>query len=76
MSEVRKNDEKKIMKYFKAAKRLYHKDGEVEVDIPERLEAMYAEESRLISESEGGAYVRAWVWVAKEGAESETYNFL
>lgn len=38
--------------YGKAAKRLYHEDGETEID-----------DYTVISDSNSGAYVLAWVWV-------------
>lgn len=41
--------------YRKAAKSQYHSEGQVEID-----------DDALVSESEEGAYVQAWVWVPKE----------
>jgi hypothetical protein len=43
-------------RYIKAARRMHHRDGEIEVD-----------DWPLISPSDdGGAYVQAWVWVSDD----------
>jgi len=43
-------------RYIKAARRIHHRDGEIEVD-----------DWPLISPSDdGGAYVQAWVWVSND----------
>jgi hypothetical protein len=52
------------MAYVEAARRKYEKEGEIEIDrVPEA--------EGLISRSEAGAYVKAWVWVYAEEAERE-----
>ena len=49
--------------YVKAAREIYHRDGEVEVD----------DRSVLSQSTDDGDYVMAWVWVSNEeaGIESE-----
>lgn len=44
-----------------AARRLYHKDGEIEVDDSAKVSA-----AALWRSEGGGAYVAAWVWVPNE----------
>jgi hypothetical protein len=39
--------------YIRAARKKWHRDGEIEIDTDAE-----------ISESSGGAYVAAWVWVS------------
>lgn len=46
--------------YMAAARRLYQRDGEIEVDAFAKVSA-----------SDGGAYVEAWVWVPDEAATPE-----
>ena len=57
--------------YIRKAHELFHKDGEVEVDLPE--ETLSLPTSR-VSESDGGAYVLAWVWVSAVEFEEEEEN--
>ena len=45
-----------------AAKKQYHKEGEIEIDAKAKV-------SRAPGNSDNGAYVQAWVWVADEDAE-------
>jgi hypothetical protein len=45
-------------RYAAAAKRRYHKEGEVEVDDNAKLS--------IADPPDGGAYVQAWVWVPEE----------
>ena len=40
-------------RYRKAAKEAYHRDGEIEID-----------DNAIVSHSEDGAYVQAWVWIS------------
>jgi len=48
--------------YISAAADEYHRNGEVEVED-------YAfDDTEVVSRSDGGAYVRAWVWVPDESA--------
>lgn len=47
--------------YAAAAYRLYHCDGEIEVDAVPAL-------SKADGNPDGGCYVQAWVWVSDEGA--------
>lgn len=42
-------------RYIKAARRMWHRDGEIEID-----------DWPLISPSDEGAYVQAWVWVSHD----------
>ena len=44
--------------YVDAASRLYHEEGEIEIN-DDRHSSIPAKVSR----SDGGAYVEAWVWV-------------
>lgn len=44
--------------YRTAAKRLHHRDGEIEID----------EEAEVSLGDDPGAYVQAWVWVSREDA--------
>lgn len=54
-------DTKDAPYYVEAAKSLYHRDGEVEVD-----------EGAVVSEgADNGAYVAAWVWVPEETMKDE-----
>jgi hypothetical protein len=46
-------------RYVKAARRMWHRDGEIEID-----------DWPLISPSDDGAYVQAWVWVYNDDLES------
>lgn len=45
--------------YVDAARRLYHRDGETEVD----------SEAKVSRGADDGAYVQAWVWVGNEDIE-------
>lgn len=47
--------------YTQAARALYHEPGELEID----------ELERTISRADGGAWVRAWVWVDDSDASKE-----
>lgn len=47
--------------FAKAAKDMYGSEGSVEID-----------STTVLSESDGGAYVMAWVWV--ENADADTYS--
>jgi hypothetical protein len=46
-------------RYIKAARRMWEREGEIEVD-----------DWPLISPSDDGAYVQAWVWVYNDDLES------
>lgn len=46
--------------YQRAAKRLHHNEGAVEVD-----------DNPIVSNSDNGAYVQVWVWVHDDEAEKE-----
>jgi hypothetical protein len=42
-------------RYREAAKETYHRQGEIEID-----------DNAIVSDSDDGAYVQAWVWVDVE----------
>ena len=46
----------KTAAYVAAARRLFHRDGEIEID----------DNARVSRGSDPGAYVQAWVWVAND----------
>jgi hypothetical protein len=46
-------------RYIKAARRMWHREGEIEID-----------DWPLISPSEDGAYVQAWVWVYNDDLDT------
>lgn len=46
-------------RYIKAARHMWHRDGEIEID-----------DWPLISPTDDGAYVQAWVWVYNDDLES------
>lgn len=48
-------DQERARKYREAARRLYARDGEIEVD-----------DEDIVSFAEDGAYVQAWVWVGED----------
>lgn len=50
--------------YREAARRLHAKDGEIEFDDSPTVSASHP--------PDGGAYVKAWVWVPAEDAKRET----
>ena len=50
--------ERRRQRYLKAAKRLYEKEGTLEID----------GDARLSTADGSGAYVQAWVWVSAEDA--------
>lgn len=52
-------------KFIEAARRLYARDGEIEIDDDSPL----LPRSR-VSESDEGAYVLAWVWVSNDEAKA------
>jgi len=47
--------------YVEAARRLYHEEGEIEID----------ESERGISRGDDGVWVRAWVWVDNTDAKAQ-----
>ena len=47
--------------YRAAAKKLYHREGEVEIDENAKL-------SKALGNPDRGCYVEAWVWVSDEEA--------
>jgi hypothetical protein len=49
-----------LERYIAEAKRKYHVDGEVEID-----------DDAVVSHSDEGAYVQAWVWVSKYDVEED-----
>jgi hypothetical protein len=51
--------------YRQAARKHYHKDGEIEIDVEK---APVSEVKWAIEE---GAYVQAWVWVPRHWLEEE-----
>ena len=42
-------------RYIKAARRMWHRDGEIEID-----------DWTVISPSDDGAYVQSWVWISND----------
>lgn len=54
--------------YVDAAYRLYHEEGEIEIDTDRHSEEP-AKVSRGDDEGAAGAYVQAWVWVPDEEVE-------
>jgi hypothetical protein len=52
--------EKKREQYVEAARRLYEREGEYEID--DNAEVSYGDDP--------GAYVQAWVWVPREEVRS------
>lgn len=50
--------------YWQAARRLFNDEGTLEIDD-------FLSGSEQVSESEGGAYVKAWVFVRDEDANEE-----
>lgn len=55
------------MQYQKAAHRLFHEDGEIEVDVGAGIPT-----GTVSPSDDGGAYVLAWVWVPNEEAVKES----
>lgn len=64
-----------IKAFVAAAQDLYQEEGEVEIDVPDS--ASHADWQKQISTAEtieglvenGGAYVKAWVWVDLDSAQ-------
>jgi hypothetical protein len=54
-------------KYRKAARRLYHDEGHIEVD--EKAEVSISTDGRWKEGQARGCYVQAWVWVCVEEVE-------
>jgi hypothetical protein len=52
--------------YRMAAKRMFHRDGEVELDIDNPKQCLVSK-----ADSSEGAYVQAWVWVPRQEAAAE-----
>jgi hypothetical protein len=56
--EARNEESPLTANYLASAKDEWHRDGEVEID-----------DDAIVSESEEGAYVQAWVWVGRPDAD-------
>jgi hypothetical protein len=59
--------------YVQAAKRIYHQDGEVEINEAPPAPGVQVSRNRLESSSHG-AYVLAWVWVDNDSIKKPRAN--